>query len=213
LSNLHKVGDAIPQDAQEVKGMSNLTGAVITSVANGKRARRPSRFFYCRMPFVQDAENSRRGEANRVIPNDGRTDEALTGGSHLRSKIYIALASLLGLWLVLFAVGPKARAQEDDHYHPGHAKFHNIYKGWMQSNGVTSCCNGDDPEFGRKGDCHPARAYLDPDDNHWRVLLKGKWLIVPPEAVRPYSTPDGNSHVCEDDLNGIMCFVGGQPKS
>ena len=51
------------------------------------------------------------------------------------------------------------------------------------------------------------------DDNLWRVLINGTWRIVPPDKVRPYPTPDGNSHVCETDTQGIMCFVGGKPKS
>lgn len=106
-----------------------------------------------------------------------------------------------------------SEAGAQDHHHPGHAQFHDFYKGWVQRNGFSSCCNGDDPQTGTKGDCRPAKAYRDPDDDLWRVLIRDKWRIVPPMAVRPYPTPDGNSHVCEDEQNGIMCFVGGLPKS
>lgn len=96
---------------------------------------------------------------------------------------------------------------------PGHAEHHDTYKDWVQSNGFSSCCNGDDPKTGVKGDCRPALAYQDPDDELWRVLIRGEWIEVPPAAIRDYHTPDGNSHVCETVRNGIMCFVRGKPKA
>jgi hypothetical protein len=63
-----------------------------------------------------------------------------------------------------------------------------------------------------KGDCRPARAYPD-DTGQWHVLIRGTWQKVPPDAVRLYTTLDGNSIVCETERNGIMCFVGGRPKA
>ena len=198
--------------------MSKLTSSSVKSIADDDAiyVMEPSRLLYrCAAAFVRGLDNICRGGTRCYCPENCVIHDEPRGSasSHLKSTCYIVLAGLLGLWLVMFAVSPRARAQAQDHYHPGHAKFHDIYKGWVQSNGFSSCCNGDDPELDRKGDCRPARAYLDPDDNLWRVLINGKWLIVPPQAVRPYSTPDGNSHVCEDARNGIMCFVGGQPKS
>jgi hypothetical protein len=115
---------------------------------------------------------------------------------------------LVALVLTALVGASSVRAQD----HPGHAQFHNIYRGWVQKNGFSSCCNGDDPTKGIKGDCRPAKAYQDPDDDLWRVLINGSWRVVPPETVRPYPTPDGNSHVCESETQGIMCFVGGKPK-
>jgi hypothetical protein len=113
-----------------------------------------------------------------------------------------------------FTFSSKARAQDVDGtvHHPGHAEHHNIYKNWTQSNGYSSCCNGDDPENGVKGDCRPVRAYAD-QDGQWHALIEGQYVPVPLRAIRDYPTPDGNSHVCEDKRNGIMCFVRGLPKS
>jgi hypothetical protein len=115
---------------------------------------------------------------------------------------------LLALVVIALAGAPSGRAQD----YPGHAQFHNIYRGWVTKNGFSSCCNGDDPAKGIKGDCRPAKAYKDPDDDLWRVLIDGTWRVVPADKVRPYPTPDGNSHVCENETQGIMCFVGGKPK-
>jgi len=79
------------------------------------------------------------------------------------------LAAILSVLMVAFIFTGRTRAWAQDvdgtvhQKHPGHAQFHNIYKDWTQSNGWSSCCNGDDPERGTKGDCRPARAY--PDEN------------------------------------------------
>lgn len=126
------------------------------------------------------------------------------------SPWYIGAAAILAVFMLTFTFtgGSRAWAQS----HEGHAANHDTYKGWLQSNGFSSCCNGDDPERGVKGDCRPARAY--PDDNgQWHVLINGKYRPVPQSAIRDYPTPDGNSHVCEDESHGIMCFVRGLPKS
>lgn len=132
------------------------------------------------------------------------------------SPWYVGLAAILAVFMLAFTFTGGARAQDVDgtvhQIHPGHAQHHNIYKDWTQSNGYSSCCNGDDPENGVKGDCRPARAY--PDENgQWHVLINGKYVPVPLRAIRDYSTPDGNSHVCQDEVNGIMCFIRGLPKS
>ena len=127
------------------------------------------------------------------------------GASLPWTRVQICLAVTL-----LWSCG--ALAQSGNHG-DGHAQHHDVYKGWAQSNGFSSCCNGDDPATGAKGDCRPVKAYRDPDDDLWRALINGQWRVVPPLAVRPYPTPDGNSHVCESEGNGIMCFVGGLPKS
>lgn len=113
--------------------------------------------------------------------------------------------------IALFFFAASVTAQ--DRTHEGHADHHDIYKDWKQSNGWSSCCNGDDPQTGTKGDCRPVKAYQDPDDGIWRALINNKWTRVPPSKVRPYATPDGNSHICEDARHGIMCFVGGKPKA
>lgn len=141
---------------------------------------------------------------------DNALREMVKVAGTVHSPWYLVAAILIMVLSVVHGITKKARAQA---HHPSHAEHHDVYKGWLQSNGFSSCCNGDDPKTGTKGDCRPARAYQDPDDDLWRVLIRGKWEIVPPNAVRPYSTPDGNSHVCETVENGIMCFVGGKPKA
>ena len=130
------------------------------------------------------------------------------GAGLVSSPWYIGLATILAVFMLTQTFIPKARAQT----HEGHAEHHDIYKSWTQSNGWSSCCNGDDPKTGKKGDCRPAKAY--PDENgQWHVLINGKYRPVPLSAIRDYSTPDGNSHVCETPEYGVMCFVKGQPKS
>lgn len=136
----------------------------------------------------------------------------------ISSHWLLGVAAILIMFILAFTFtgGSKAWAQDVDgtvhQVHPGHAAHHNIYKNWTQSNGYSSCCNGDDPENGVKGDCRPARAYPD-QDGQWHVLINGKYVPVPLHAIRDYPTPDGNSHVCETPSQGIMCFVRGLPKS
>ena len=120
----------------------------------------------------------------------------------------LLLATILAMFMIDFATTARVRAQD----HEGHAANHDIYKDWTQANGWSSCCNGDDPETGKKGDCRPAKAY--PDENgQWHVLINGRYVPVPQHAIRDYEPPDGNSHVCEDPTNGIMCFIRGKPKA
>ncbi|MEK7994734.1 MAG: hypothetical protein AAB403_13100 [Planctomycetota bacterium] len=136
----------------------------------------------------------------------------------IHSPWYVGLATILAVFMLAFTFtgGTRAWAQDVDgtvhQQHSGHAANHNIYKGWTQSNGWSSCCNGDDPENGVKGDCRPAKAYPD-EHGQWHVLIRGKYRPVPSGAIRDFPTPDGNSHVCEDETYGIMCFVRGLPKS
>lgn len=85
---------------------------------------------------------------------------------------------------------------------------HGPYSHWVDHNG-HSCCSGQD--------CHPAAArYPLKDGGSYMVMIQGIWCKVPPEAVRPYKSPDGQPHVCENSWKGaphpctyILCFVPG----
>lgn len=125
---------------------------------------------------------------------------ALAGTVHVHWTV--ALASILAAFMLAFTFtgGSKAWA-------------HDFYGSWQRADGKGSCCNAQVEKDGQvTGDCRPARAYPD-EHGQWHVLIRGKYRPVPPEAIREYQTPDGNSHVCEDENNGIMCFVRGLPKS
>lgn len=78
---------------------------------------------------------------------------------------------------------------------------HDIYHDWKTESGV-SCCDDKD--------CRPVRAQYNED--HWEYWDKGEWQYVPARAVRPITSPDGRSHVCE--IGGIvLCFVPGEVRS
>lgn len=80
-----------------------------------------------------------------------------------------------------------------------HEMFHaGYYENWLTATG-GSCCND--------SDCHGADGWRYGIDGY-QVFDGGRWLDVPPEAVRPYASPDMNAHVCI--WNGkILCFVPG----
>lgn len=79
-----------------------------------------------------------------------------------------------------------------------HSAFHATYEGWTTISG-GSCCNDQD--------CHGADAWkIGPLG--YQVLFDGGWHEVPPTAVRPYVSPDGNAHVCVW-RGAILCFVPG----
>lgn len=140
------------------------------------------------------AEHCEKGE-QRVV--------ALAGTVH--SRWYVAVAGIIAVLMVAFATTPKARAHDHNGFNYGQ---------WQRAEGKGSCCNEQKQQTDgtMTGDCRPARAY--PDDNgQWHVLIRGQYRLVPQSAIRDYPTPDGNSHVCEDENNGIMCFVRGLPKS
>lgn len=89
-----------------------------------------------------------------------------------------------------------------------HAENHDWYRGLMSPITHGSCCSGNATD----GDCRQTRAYSDMD-GQWHALVDGRWQIVPPAAILPMNSPDGNSHVCATASLGIICFLGGKPKS
>ena len=79
-----------------------------------------------------------------------------------------------------------------------HHQYHDVYENWL-TRGGSSCCSNNDCG-GAEGWRFGARGY--------EVRIGGEWHPVPPEAVRPYSSPDGNAHVCIW-RGEIRCFVPG----
>lgn len=79
-----------------------------------------------------------------------------------------------------------------------HAMFHATYEGWQTISG-GSCCNDND--------CRGADAWRF-GATGYQVRFDNAWHDVPPQAVRPYVSPDGNAHVCVW-RGDILCFVPG----
>ena len=74
---------------------------------------------------------------------------------------------------------------------------HEPYTKWSTHDGL-SCCNAND--------C--AIATIRFENGTMQALVKGKWHSIPSEAIRPYDSPDGQSHVCF--FGGkVQCFVPG----
>jgi hypothetical protein len=124
------------------------------------KVRDAHRYYCSELCFLQGEERQLRYAAQ------------LAGTVHLHWTATLAVILSVLMVAFIFIGGTRAWAQDVDgtvhQKHPGHAQFHNIYKDWTLSNGRSSCCNGDDPERGTKGDCYPARAY--PDE-------KGQWHV------------------------------------
>lgn len=105
------------------------------------------------------------------------------------------------LAIVLSSVGVGAQEGQRG---VGHAENHDWYGKLRRPDNGGSCCNNKD--------CRPTRAYVD-DDGNWRAQIDGKWVPVPKDVVLNTRAPDGNSHICTNDLGIIRCFIGGEPKS
>lgn len=83
------------------------------------------------------------------------------------------------------------------------ARAHEPYSDWKDNRGYGCCDNGD---------CMPVRA--DPRPEGWRILVDGRWMLVPPDAVLKIPSPDGRSHACiSPGAQEPRCFVPGEPRS
>lgn len=94
-------------------------------------------------------------------------------------------------------------SQSGDHG-AGHSEHHGWYRKLLQPHSAASCCG--------ERDCRPTRAYID-DNGAWWAQLSGRWVEVPGDVVLKTRAPDGNSHICANEVGIILCFVGGVPKS
>lgn len=80
-----------------------------------------------------------------------------------------------------------------------HDRFHYVYEGWLTAAG-GSCCNDQD--------CAPTNGRWRFGPEGYEVQIGGEWRKVPAIAVRPYTSPDGDAHLCVWRDN-ILCFVPG----
>jgi hypothetical protein len=74
---------------------------------------------------------------------------------------------------------------------------HDWYTGLTNSAGVA-CCGS--------AECRPAAARYNERTGSWETeVIDNTWLPVPPGALAPIPSPDGNYHVCEY-AGTIRCF-------
>jgi hypothetical protein len=80
---------------------------------------------------------------------------------------------------------------------PHPSSGHDWYTGRTSSAGVA-CCSSQE--------CRPAAARYNERTGSWETeVIKNTWLPVPPAALAPIPSPDGNYHVCEY-AGTIRCF-------
>jgi hypothetical protein len=80
---------------------------------------------------------------------------------------------------------------------PSPSAGHDWYRGLTNSAGVA-CCGS--------AECRPAAARYNMRTGSWETeVIKDTWLPVPPGALAPLPSPDGNYHVCEY-AGTIRCF-------
>jgi hypothetical protein len=80
---------------------------------------------------------------------------------------------------------------------PAPGTGHDWYKGLTNNAGVA-CCGS--------AECRPAAARYNMRTGSWETeVIKDTWLPVPPGALAPVPSPDGNYHVCEY-AGTIRCF-------
>jgi hypothetical protein len=80
---------------------------------------------------------------------------------------------------------------------PSPSTGHDWYKGLTSSAGVA-CCGS--------AECRPAAARYNERTGSWETeVIEDTWLPVPPGALAPIPSPDGNYHVCEY-AGTIRCF-------
>jgi hypothetical protein len=80
---------------------------------------------------------------------------------------------------------------------PSPGAGHDWYMGLTNSAGVA-CCGS--------AECRPAAARYNMRTGSWETeVIKDTWLPVPPGALAPIPSPDGNYHVCEY-AGTIRCF-------
>jgi len=85
----------------------------------------------------------------------------------------------------------------------GHDTWHAQFYSKLTRDDGGSCCN--------LNDCRPTSSRT--VDDHYEVMVDGKWTPVPPDTIRKAVAPDHGAHVCAaekvDEFNTdlIICVV------
>ena len=102
----------------------------------------------------------------------------------------IGIMALVAGWLFYPLI---AKADSRSHH-----LYHQFYENWKTKEG-HSCCN--------HMDCRPASVRQ--KGEKVEAFIEGEWVTAPPDTVRPYITPDMQSHVCHQGKRIICVSVGG----
>jgi hypothetical protein len=123
--------------------------------------------------------------------------------SNIRSVAHIGAAGILAVFMLGFALGPMARAQDN-----GHRLYHaDYYSKWKQPGTDASCCNGKETKGGNvTGDCYPTTAEV--RNGHWWAKTdEGQWVVVPYNRILRERNPDiERAHLCFS-YGRVLCFV------
>lgn len=123
-----------------------------------------------------------------------------------QTPIFIGIAAILAVFMVTFAVVPKARAQEHKH----HSQFHkDFYQEWkVPGKPNESCCNARVEKEGvETGDCEPTDAEV--RNGQWWVWVRQiyEWIPVDDKKIVRYPNPNiFDAHHCWTPQKGTICF-------
>src|SRR5262249_42010782 len=121
----------------------------------------------------------------------------------IRSAAYIGIATILAVFILVFATAPRARAQDNGH-HLHHADH---YSKWRQPGSAASSCNGRETKDGQ-----PTRAAYQTSaevraGSWWAKTDDGRWVIVPDDRIIREHNPDiERAHLCFN-YGRVLCFV------
>lgn len=86
------------------------------------------------------------------------------------------------------------------------AHAHDQFSHWLSPYGVK-CCSDLEKE------CRAVRSDYDVSAGRYVILVGGRWVPVPAEAVlTKQESPDGSSYACIGKTGTIFCFVNGKAK-
>ena len=125
---------------------------------------------------------------------DSRNIEIYLSGSTARSSAYVCLAAILAVFMLTFAVAPKARTQGSS-------------PTWKQPSTDVSGCSGKETKGGSvTGDC-----YLTTSELHagsWRATTDDRrWVVVAGDRILRERNPGSErAHLCFN-YDGVLCLV------
>lgn len=115
----------------------------------------------------------------------------------LAGKVCVIGAMALSIFLVSFALTPKARAHDPRTHAPD--ELHDSY-----SDAYGKCCTGDD---------FVIITTWEPTRNGYRIMYKGEWLDAPDNVVvKNHYSPDGETRAWiygEPDSTYVRCLLPG----